>query len=55
MNMKKILFGICAFLSFSCSFGLYMQIPLMIRLYENGVDKTKLINGDNKSVAIRLK
>jgi hypothetical protein len=48
MNTKKILFGIC-----TC---LILMIAACTpntaddQVYENGVDKTKLINGDKRSV-----
>ncbi|MCW5516699.1 hypothetical protein [Muriicola sp. Z0-33] len=46
--MKKLLFGICAFLVLvgsACTANTADD-----QLYENGVDKTELVNGDKKSV-----
>jgi hypothetical protein len=49
MNTKKLILGLSmgfAFLAMSCTQNTAQEDGL----YENGVDKTQLINGDKKSV-----
>lgn len=49
MNTKKLILGLCmgfAFLAMSCTQNTTDEDGL----YENGVDKTQLINGDKRSV-----
>ena len=49
MNTRKLILGIamcCAVLAMSCS----QSTAEDDGIYENGVDKTKLINGDKRSV-----
>ena len=48
MNMKKLLFGICTLLVLVGSACTSNSADDQV--YENGVDKTKLINGDKQSV-----